>query len=337
MPIKISQLKQQQPKPAPQPVAQSVSPIPMPTFDIKAAVAYNIKSEQYFKNYETDIKRVLGTTADWKSEDFAKAVHDWQQKNGFSGNWVDGKFGPATMGKIAKTDPVLAKSYDAYAPWKAKHMNEKPYKRVMNYTAEVDKVRREMNATDIPLGMLMGWMQVESGGNINSRGLASLDERGLFQVSKNEAMAIGADHNKIGNDPDYSIRSGIQLARHYADSTDKMLAKYPRMASCFTKGSELYWRLVFFSFSAGPGTAEALIARMEQSGQNISNWDDVMKFAAAHPHGFQHSPIKWSYHVNRAFNLGNQIIGKPLATARVKLRIKEAKRKARRIILDGLK
>lgn len=334
MPIRISQLKQPQPKPAPTPATEQQA---KPAFDVQGAITYNTKSEQYFKKYEPDIKRVLGTSADWKSEDFAKAVFDWQQKNGFTGHWVDGKFGPATMGKVSQIDPTLSKAYDAYAPWKDQHTNEKPYKRVQNLTADVDRIRREMGATDIPLNMLMGWIQVESGGNINSRGLASLDERGLFQVSRDEANAIGANHDEIGSNQDASIRAGINLARYHANNVDKMLTKYPRMASIFGKGTELYWHLVLFSFSAGAGTAEALIARMEQSGAQISSWDDVMKFAAANPHGFKHSPIKWSYHVNRAFNIGDQIAGKPaVANIRTELRVKLAAIQARKLILGGL-
>lgn len=327
MPFKLSQLKPPQPKPAPQ-----------PTFDVQAAMAYNAKSEDYFKKYEADIKRVLGTAADWKSEEFANAVHDWQQKNGFSGNWVDGKFGPATMGKVAKLDSAIAKNYDAYEPWKVKHMNEKPYARVASLTSEVDRIRKEMGATDIPLNMLMGWMQVESGGKLSSRGLESLDERGLFQVSRDEAKAIGADHDKIANDQDYSIRAGINLAHYHAQRIDQILAKYPNMAATFAKGSDMYWRLVFFSFSAGAGTADALINRMSSSGEAFSSWDDVMKFAAANPTGFKHSPIKWSYHVNRAFNLGNQMAGQQMvAKSNIATRIKSAKMKARKLILDGIK
>lgn len=330
---KISQLKQPQPAPVLPPTQPE-----KPAFDVQAAAAYNAKSEQYFKNYENDIKRVLGTTADWKSEDFAKTVYDWQQKNGFSGKWVDGKFGPATMGKVSKLDPVLAKTYDAYAPWKSKHINEKPYKRVQDLLPEVDRIRREMGATDIPLNMLMGWIQVESGGNVNSRGLAELDERGLFQVSRDEANAIGANHDEIGSNQDASIRAGINLARYHANRIDQIMGKHPRMDRFFPKGSEMYWRLAMLSFSAGTGTAEALVARMDESGETFSNWDDVMKFAAANPHGFKHSPIKWSYHVNRAFNIGNQITGQQPAVAnlKVQLRIKNAKRKARKLILNGI-
>ncbi len=336
MSFKLAQLRPSQPTPAAPTAPKQVE---QPMFDTNAAMAYNIKSKEYFKTTEADIKRILGTSADWTSKEFAEAVYDWQKNNGFAGKWVDGKFGPATMGKMTKVDSTLAKNYDAYAPWKLKHTNEKPYKQVASLTSEVDRLRKEMGATDIPLSMLMGWMQVESGGKLSSRGLESLDERGLFQISRDEAKAIGADHDKIANDQEYSIRSGIMLAQHHAQGVDRILSKYPSMASAFSKGSDMYWRLVFFTFSAGGGTTEALVARMAQSGETFSTWDDVMKFAAANPSGFKHSPIKWSYHVNRAFNLGNQMAGTPqaaVASAKVLQRIKNAKWAARKLILDEL-
>lgn len=319
--------------------------LPTTQSNISDAIAYNTKNESYFKNYEQDIKRILNTSADWKSEEFANTVRDWQEKNGFTGKWIDGKFGMATMHKLVQQDPALAKSYDVYAPWKIRHINDKPYNRVINLTGEVDRIRKEMGATDIPLNMLMGWIQVESGGNINSRGLESLDERGLFQVSRDEAKAIGADHDKISTDQDYSIRAGINLARYHANRIDQILSKYPNMSKVFVKGTELYWKLVLFSFSAGAGTADALVNRMASSGEQFSSWDDVMKFAAANPSGFKHSPIKWSYHVNRAFNLGNQISGisptGPVAFQSAVAfstysRIKNAKRIARMLVLKKI-
>ena len=327
MPFKLSQVKPPQPK-----------PVSQPAFNVQAAVAYNTKSEQYFKNYASDVKRVLGTSADWKSEEFATAVHDWQQKNGFSGNWVDGKFGPATMSKLSKLDSALAKNYDAYAPWKTKHMNEKPYGRVASLASEVDRVRKQMGATDIPLNMLMGWIQVESGGKLNNLTTsAGFREAGLFQISEDEAKAIGADQDKIMQDQDYAISTGIQLARHHADRADQVLQKYPNMQQVFPKGSDMYWRLAMLGFSAGDGTVSKLVANMANSGEVFKSWDDVMAYAASNPSGYKHSPIKWTYHINRAFNLGNQMTGGQERVARLNARIKNAKIMARKLILDGLK
>lgn len=348
MSFKISQLKQgfapppqnlSQPKLAPQPAVQPAAQPVKPAFDVQAAMAYNTKSEQYFKPYADSIKKVIGSSAAWSSDQFAKDVYSWQTKNGFSGNWLDGKFGPATMGKVVKSDPQLAKTYDAYAPWKGQHINEKPYGRVANLKGEVDRIRKEMGATDIPLNMLMGWIQVESGGKMNNLTTsAGFREAGLFQISEDEAKAIGADQDKIMKDQDYAIRTGIQLARHHADRLDQTLAKNPSMQQYFPKGSDMYWRLGMMGFSAGDGTVSKLVTNMANSGEAFKSWDDVMKFVSFNPSGYKHSPIKWTYHINRAFNLGNQMTGQQPAVASVKIemRIKEARRKARKLILDGL-
>ena len=79
--------------------------------DLQNAIAYNTKSEETFKRHEDDIKRILNTTADWKSPEFAQAVYDWQQKNGLTGKWIDGKYGPVTMAAVANKDPALKQQY----------------------------------------------------------------------------------------------------------------------------------------------------------------------------------------------------------------------------------
>lgn len=316
---------------------------PTGQFNVAEAVSYNTKNEPYFQKYEADIKRVLGTSSDWKSEDFAKSVYNWQEKNGLTGKWLDGKFGPITMDKLSKQDPVLAKSYDAYEALKTKHLNDKPYSRVMNLTAEVDRIRREMGATDIPLSMLMGWIQVESGGRINDLTTsAGFREAGLFQISEEEAKSIGADQDRILKDQDYAIRTGIELVRHHAAKLDQILAQNPKVQPYFSKTAnpDLYWRLVMFGFSAGDGTLSKLVTNMANSGQEFKSWDDVMRYASYNPYGYKHSPIKWTYHINRAFNLGDQMVPQQqqqqqmVANIRAKQRIKNAKREARMLVLQ---
>lgn len=312
-----------------------------PAFDFSSAQSYNVKSEQYFKPYAEGIKKILGTNSDWKSPEFAKAVFDWQQKNGLTGKWIDGKLGPVTVGKMTQVDSQLSNVYDPYMPWKMKHVNEKPYKRVMTLKDEVERIRNEMGASDIPLSLLLGWIQVESGGRVDDLTTSAKQlgwEAGLFQLSRDEAATLGADKDKLLTDKDYSIRAGIKLAQHHAQGINRILAKYPGSEKIFAKGSEMYWRLVFFSFSAGPGVADALVGRLVSSGQSISSWDDVMRFAAQNPHGYKHSPIKWSYHTQRMWNIGSQAVGnKPAIAALVSKRIKEAALKARQIIIGKLK
>lgn len=302
-------------------------------FDANSAVEYNGRTEAYFKNYEDDIKRVLGTSTQWSSPDFATAVYDWQQKNGLSGKLVDGKFGPITISKMTQIDPALHDKYDPYAIHKQLSANDKPSKRVVDLLPEVEHIKNEMGANEIPTNILMGWCQVESAGKLSSRGLASLDERGLFQVSRDEASAIGVDHDRVANDQEYSIRAGIKLAQYHEKNVDQVLSKYPNMAKYFPKNDDIYWALMFFSFSAGQATMEKLITDMSNSGYEPNNWSDVMKFASLNAHnGYKHSPIKWAWHANRAMNIGNQIVSNKMAT-RLQHRIKQAKRKAQLLVL----
>ena len=303
-------------------------------FDVNAAVSYNTKSYPYFKEYESDIKRVLNTTATWTSPEFATAVYNWQKGNGFAGRLVDGKFGPLTMAKVAKTDATLAGTYDAYKPWKQKHADDRPNQRVVGLIPEVERIRNELGAEAVPMPMLLGWIQVESNGNLHSRGLESLDERGLFQISRDESQAIGVNHDRVGTDQDESIRAGIKAALYHAQNIDGVLAKHPGAERIFPKNSDMYWRLVFFGFSAGDATAERLVANLVASGEQFKDWNDVMKFVAANPGGYKHSPIKWSYHTSRAFNLGNQMVGRQPVANKIEHRIKTAKRKARLVVLD---
>lgn len=98
----------------------ATAPQKLPTdFNPSTAVSYNTRSEETFKTHEADIKKILGTAADWKSPEFAQAVYDWQKSNGLTGKWVDGKFGPLTMSTMTKLNPELKEKYtaDAVAPW----------------------------------------------------------------------------------------------------------------------------------------------------------------------------------------------------------------------------
>jgi len=313
--MKLSQLQPNLEKTAPQ-----------SAFDVEAAQNYNTKSEHFFKNYADEIKQILGTSADWKSPEFAKMVYDWQGRNGFTNRLLDGKFGPLSMARMAKNNTSLAKKYDPYAVWKAKHMDEKPHKRVISLMGEVDRIRKEMGAENIPLQLLLGWIQSESGGKLNSiTTSAGFKEAGLFQISEEEAKSIGVDQDRVLVDREYAIRSGIKLAQHHAGQVDRVLEQHPRMKQFLPQNSDMYWRMAFFSFSAGPSSMAKLIGSMDASRESFGDWRSVMDFAAYNSAGYKHSPTKWLAHNERAWNMGGQIVGEPKkAVLRVERVRKEA-------------
>jgi hypothetical protein len=149
----------------------------------------------------------------------------------------------------------------------------RPSRRELELMAEVLPLLERLRG-DIPLDFLLGWVAVESGGNINAKGSAKLDERGYFQISREEASSMGLDHDRIRSDKEYSVWAGVQLARRYAKLVQTRFPTVPY-------GTELFWRIVKFMHAIGMGDAPALLKHMQQDGVEISSWDAVARYAAS--------------------------------------------------------
>jgi hypothetical protein len=125
---------------------------------------------------------------------------------------------------------------------------------------------------DIPLDFLLGWIATESGGFIDV--VTRLDERGFFQIMDSESRMLRLDHQRLTTDPDYSVGSGIQLVRFYADVARK---RYPEL----TPGTESFWRMVKLLHAMGMGAVAKLVSSMRQNNLPLT-WEAIKRHEVTH-------------------------------------------------------
>jgi hypothetical protein len=119
---------------------------------------------------------------------------------------------------------------------------------------------------DIPLEFLLGWINIESGGNILSH--TSLDERGYFQLHPDESRTLRVDHQLLSNDKDYSVRKGIELANHYSRLTE---------ARGVPRGSEAHWAIVKLWHWLPLGIG-AITQELRRQGIQPGTWGELKNF-----------------------------------------------------------
>ena len=123
---------------------------------------------------------------------------------------------------------------------------------------------------DIPREFLLGWMAIESDGNVKV--VTSRPERGYFQIDwkggeAQEQLKLSQDQFlSLSTDREYSIRMGIALAQVYRQYIRK---HYPSVPD----GSELLWRLTKARHGAS-GILNKAMAQLAKAHQTVT-WESL--------------------------------------------------------------
>jgi hypothetical protein len=214
------------------------------------------KTSLGWDRYEVEIGRLLGFSNSSPTETlFAQSVMDWQGSNGISP--ADGMIGPVTWRNM-RAALGLAQAPSAVPASAPAGMAQ--------LVPLLNKYRG-----DIPLYFVLGWVYVESGGQIGSS--TNLGELGFFQIHPGESQLLHLDHPRLHTDPEYSVQSGIKLVNHYADLAQKL---------GFPRGTELFWSATKWHHWAPAGVA-LIVKDMRANGvePTTANWDVIQNYVTS--------------------------------------------------------
>jgi len=154
----------------------------------------------------------------------------------------------------------------------------------------------------VPLGVPVGWIEVESGGLM--REVTTLDERGYFQLTPEESNLLGIDHQRQSYDSSYSMACGFKLMDYYRGRVAVICAGVGAVSK---PGTEFCWRLVKLAHSMGQGATRAILHDAQTVGA-CETWESLRAFAvqrnALYLHQLRHSTAKWFGLVDRVFDIG---------------------------------
>lgn len=141
----------------------------------------------------------------------------------------------------------------------------------------------------LPLDLLLGWIDKESSGQLNSEEATrqtgnpnyNLDEIGPFQISVEERHLYlklrHSDRVKILTDSEFSMKQGIRLAKYYQQSIESGFG--------VTQESPAAWELVKLAHKAGLPSVERFLGKVQDASLDPAamSWRDLKKFASANP------------------------------------------------------
>lgn len=164
-------------------------------------------------------------------------------------------------------------------------------------------IAKVASGSDIPLAMLLGHVQSESGGRPNDK--TKLDERGLFQIHPGTSKEMGFDHSRMF-DPNYNIWAGIEMFKRMAD---KLQREYRQL---FPIRNDFFWRVVRFEFSIGSGAARQILRTMAAEKFQPRSWEQFAAYLTTNRKRLlsltKHDPVKWAGMVDRVFATGQKLI-----------------------------
>lgn len=173
----------------------------------------------------------------------------------------------------------------------------------MSWLALYRPALERMAGRDVPLAMLLGHIQRESGGRPTDR--TKLDERGLMQIHPETSKQMGFDHNRMF-DPLYSMWAGVEMFRRMAERLQK---DFP---SWFSLRDDFFWHVVRFEFAIGSGATRQIVRRMQSEHVQPRSWPQFKAYLttnrAALLHLTKHDPVKWAASVDKVFDTGERLL-----------------------------
>lgn len=144
-------------------------------------------------------------------------------------------------------------------------------KSVEKWRHDVEAMRLAVNEVEAPVDFLLGWIQVESDGNVGT--ISSINERGLFQIHPEEAKTLGLsdeDFSKVAKEPALSLQHGIRLVSYYKAKAKKWLSQNNTTLTGWD-----FWRYVKL-YHALPVVAKELPVKVAAKlGRPARNWDEL--------------------------------------------------------------